>query len=91
MCGELIKFEEEDKDNYIFCSSEGCKQKIHISCLEQDICDKCRVWACADHLEKYIICDRCGILHDACCINHLGGNSALDKEEDVCNNCLYKD
>lgn len=91
ICDELIKFEEEDNNNYVICSYDDCNQKVHKTCVEHDICDKCRIWACDDHYGHYIECDRCKSLHKITCINELTPISSQDKDENVCNNCFYRD
>ncbi|PKL67637.1 MAG: hypothetical protein CVV28_05040 [Methanobacteriales archaeon HGW-Methanobacteriales-1] len=89
ICDQLIKYQDEDKNNYIFCSHDDCNQKVHKTCVEQNICNICRVWACDDHYKNYIKCDSCGILHKDNCINEIGGTSSFEKTEYVCNRCFY--
>lgn len=90
LCGELVKFEDEDQTNHIICSVEGCGQKAHKNCVEDIICDTCRIWACEDHESEYTICDKCGLLHDDRCIKDLR-ISSFDPEITICNNCYYRD
>ena len=91
VCGQLVKYQDEDKNNYITCSYDDCNQKVHKSCVEQDICDVCRIWACEDHYKNYVECNRCGTLHKNSCINEIGGTSSFEEPECVCNNCFYDD
>jgi hypothetical protein len=90
LCGEIVKFEDDDKDNYIICSDGGCDQKAHKDCAEEAICDKCRIWACQGHENNYIICDDCGLLHTDSCINDFG-ISSFDGSRNICNTCLNRD
>jgi hypothetical protein len=49
LCGELVRFEDEDKDNYIICSHDECDEKIHKECLEDNNSDIYKSWNCSEH------------------------------------------
>ncbi len=89
ICGELITYKDEDKDNYIICSHENCDEKIHKKCSEDSICDKCRIWACQEHEKEYVICNRCGLLHNENCIEEIEHGPAYPIEN-VCLTCLNR-
>lgn len=87
-CDEIVRFEDEDKDDFITCSDNGCDHKAHLSCTE--ICSKCKVWACDHHIGEFIECDSCGLLHDDDCFVSLGGGF-IDAMGHLCEDCFYRD
>lgn len=89
-CSKIVKFEDEDRDNYVECAEDTCEQKAHRSCAEDYICDNCNIWACENHASNFIECDYCGRLHDENCIVSLG-SGFVDTFGNICESCFYRD
>lgn len=89
-CGEIVRFEDEDENNFIICSVEGCANKAHLRCVEEYICDSCNIWACEEHVSEYYECETCGCLHDDSCMVSLSGDF-IDTFGIICESCFYRD
>ncbi|GAB6181715.1 hypothetical protein JCM14036_30340 [Desulfotomaculum defluvii] len=88
-CGELVRYQDEDVENFVVCSEENCEQKAHLKCAEDYICEKCQVWACDRDIADYVECNHCGRIHLNDCIVSFGGEF-LDEFGLICQGCFYK-
>lgn len=84
ICHQIIRFDEED---YLTCGFEGCEQKVHSSCAVDEICDNCNMWACEQHDDSVIQCDRCGLNHTEDCIVSFD-SEFVDEFGHVCKKCF---
>lgn len=77
-CFNLVKFNDEDKDNYVQCDDKDCHQKAHLNCAIDLMCSSCKTWICQEHGEKSgtVTCDYCLLPHSIDCI--VGRESELE-------------
>lgn len=92
ICEEIVAYEDDDFNDYISCSC--CGKKVHLSCVNELLCNRCNVWVCEEHLlekyDEYLRCYNCEVIHEIDCINN--ETKYLDEEsERLCDKCYERE
>lgn len=91
-CGELVEFEDSDRENFVICYQEECEQKAHLVCVADKVCVDCGLWICAkdESSTDLIQCDHCGKYHNLDCIVSM--QKEFVKEYGyICSPCFHRD
>ena len=92
VCGEIVYYDDGDKENNIQCEYEMCDQKAHLHCVDDDMCESCKKWICDKHQDSTdcMECGQCGKMHDPSCIVSYG-RDFTDEFGIICSPCFYGD
>ena len=92
VCGEIVYYDDGDKENNIQCEYEMCDQKAHLHCVDDDMCESCKKWICDKHQDSTdcMECGQCGKMHDPSCIVSYG-RDFTDEFGIICSPCFHGD